>query len=459
MKSIKTDIIPFVLHFIGKKDSIDRKAICIFAATGFFLDDDTYFVGQKALRPATNYTLSDDNNSIVKEETYFKWHYTPIERPFDQIVDEFTSLFETIIDEQVKDKNVILPLSGGLDSRTQAAALKHLNKKVHAYSYQFENGHNETKYAKEIAKVCGFPFEKWSIPKGYLWDKIEEIASLNQCYTEFTHPRQAAILEKLVSLGDVISLGHWGDVLFDNMEFPSQLSLEEQVDIMIKKVIKKRGIELAEKLWKSWSLEGDFKTYFRQRIKKLLQEVAISDEANAQTRAFKSLYWASRWTGSNLSFFEKAKPITLPYYDERMCQFICTVPEKYLAKRQIQIAYLKKRNPELAKITWQEQRPFNLYNYKWNHFPWNFPYRVSQKIKKDFIVKNKVRNNYENQFLGKENDVELKKWLFENQKFKSFLDPEIVKEFYNGFKNENHLSYSHVISTLLTLSLFTKISE
>ncbi|MCU0351144.1 MAG: asparagine synthase C-terminal domain-containing protein [Flavobacterium sp.] len=459
MKEIKTAIIPVKTDFVGLKDEIDRKAICIFAATGFFLDDDTYFVGQKALRPATNYTLSDDNNSIVKEETYFKWHYTPIERPFDQIVDEFTSLFETIIDEQVKDKNVILPLSGGLDSRTQAAALKHLNKKVHAYSYQFENGHNETKYAKEIAKVCGFPFEKWSIPKGYLWDKIEEIASLNQCYTEFTHPRQAAILEKLVSLGDVISLGHWGDVLFDNMEFPSQLSLEEQVDIMIKKVIKKRGIELAEKLWNSWSLEGDFKTYFRQRIKKLLQEVAISDEANAQTRAFKSLYWASRWTGSNLSFFEKAKPITLPYYDERMCQFICTVPEKYLAKRQIQIAYLKKRNPELAKITWQEQRPFNLYNYQWNHFPWNFPYRVSQKIKKDFIVKNKVRNNYENQFLGKENDVELKKWLFENQKFKSFLDPEIVKEFYNGFKNENHLSYSHVISTLLTLSLFTKISE
>ncbi|MFY7741084.1 MAG: asparagine synthase-related protein [Flavobacterium sp.] len=459
MKEIKTAIIPIKTDFVGLKSIIDHKAICIFAATGFFLDDDSYFVGQKALRPATNYTLSDDNNSIVKEETYFKWHYTPIERPFDQIVDEFTSLFETIIDEQVKDKNVILPLSGGLDSRTQAAALKHLNKKVHAYSYEFENGHNETKYAEQIAKVCDFPFEKWIIPKGYLWKNIEEIASINQCYTEFTHPRQAAIMEKLVGLGEVINLGHWGDVLFDNMDLPSQLSLEDQVDIMIKKVIKKRGIELAEKLWKSWDLEGDFYTYFRKRIKKLLQEVSISEDANAQTRAFKSLYWASRWTGSNLSLFEKVKPITLPYYDERMCQFICSVPEKYLAKRQIQIAYLKKRNPELAKITWQDQRPFNLYNYHWNLFPWNFPYRVYQKIRKDYIVKNKVSNNYENQFLGNENEKELKKWLFENQKFKVFVDPSIVEELYKGFKNENHLSYSHVISTLLTLSLFTKISE
>lgn len=459
MKEIKTAIIPVKTDFVGHKNEIDHKAICIFAATGFFLDDDTYFINQKALRPATNYTLSDGSYSIIKEENYFKWHYSPIERPFDQIVDEFTVLFEKIIDEQVQDKKVILPLSGGLDSRTQAAALKHLNKKVHSYSYEFENGHNETKYAEQIAKVCDFPFEKWIIPKGYLWKNIEEIALINQCYTEFTHPRQAAIMEKLVGLGEVISLGHWGDVLFDNMDLPSQLSLEDQVDIMIKKVIKKRGIELAEKLWKSWDLEGDFYTYFRQRVKKLLLEVSISEDTNAQTRAFKSLFWASRWTGSNLSYFENVKPITLPYYDERMCQFICTVPERFLAKRQIQIAYLKKRNPVLAKITWQEYRPFNLYTYQWNHFPWNFPYRIYQKIRKDYIVKNKVSNNYENQFLGKENEVELRKWLFENQKFKAFVDPRIVKEMYDGFKNENHLSYSHVISTLLTLSLFTKISE
>lgn len=459
MKEIKTAIIPVKTDFVGLKNEIDHKAICIFAATGFFLDDDTYFVNQKALRPATNYTLSDDSNSIIKEENYFKWHYSPFERPFDQIVEEFTVLFEKIIDEQVQDKKVILPLSGGLDSRTQAAALRHLNKKVHTYSYEFENGHNETKYAEQIAKVCEFPFEKWIIPKGYLWKDIEEIASINQCYTEFTHPRQAAVLNKLASLGEVISLGHWGDVLFDNMDLPSQLSIDEQVDIMIKKVIKKSGIEFAEKLWKSWDLEGDFYSYFRQRIKKLLEEVTISEEANAQTRAFKSLYWASRWTGSNLSFFEKVKPITLPYYDERMLQFICSVPERFLAKRQIQIAYLKKRNPQLAKITWQDQRPFNLYSHQWNYFPWNFPYRVYQKIRKDYVVKNKVRNNYENQFLGNENEIELRKWLFENQKFNAFLDPKLVEEMYDGFINENHLSYSHVISTLLTLSLFTKISE
>ena len=76
--------------------------------------------------------------------------------------------FETIINEQIGDKKVILPLSGGLDSRTQAAALHYLKKNVQSYSYQFEDGLNETCFAQKIAKVCYFPFEKCIIPKAYL---------------------------------------------------------------------------------------------------------------------------------------------------------------------------------------------------------------------------------------------------------------------------------------------------
>jgi len=65
-----------------------------------------------------------------------------------------------------------------------------------------------------------------------------------------------------------------------------------------------------------------------------------------------------------LSIFENYKPITLPYYDNRMCEFICTIPEDYLKGRQLQIAYIKQRNPDLAKLTWQDKRPYNLYNYQ-----------------------------------------------------------------------------------------------
>lgn len=457
MKTLKTPIIPSKTTFIGEKKSLDYEAICVFVATGFFLDNDTYFKELKVLKPATDSTIAE--NKIVAQESYFQWHYSPIERPFHQIVQEFATLFETIIDEHVQDKKVILPLSGGLDSRTQAAALHYLGKKVTAYSYEFENGHNETFYSEKIAQACGFPFKKWQVPNGYLWDRIEDLAQINQCYSEFTHPRQMAFIEKYAALGEVFSLGHWGDVLFDDMRVVDDLSNEAQVEILIKKVVKKGGLELATSLWQSWQLEGNFEDYLKNRIAELLAKINIPTNANTQIRAFKSLYWAPRWTSTNLSIFESVRPISLPYYDNRMCAFICTVPEKYLAGRQVQIEYLKMRMPALAKITWQEHRPFNLYTYQNNRFPYNFPYRVFDKLKRTFSSKKLVQRNWELQFIGHSNEKELEKWLFENEHFATFINPKLVNEFYNNFKQQDAVYYSHDVSMLLTLSLFCKIND
>lgn len=457
MKEIRTAIIPNEAIFVGEKQSIDYEAVCVYAATGFFLDQDTFYKKTKALKPAHNYIL--EGNEIISEKKYFNWHYSPVDRPLKQVVDEFAVLFESIIDEQVADKKVILPLSGGLDSRTQAAALHHLKKDINAYSYAFKNGHNETYYSEKIAQVCKFNFQKFVVPQGYLWDCIDDLSKINGCYSEFTHPRQMAFISRYSKLGDVFSLGHWGDVLFDDMGVPDDLSFDEQVDTVIKKITKKGGLEFASTLWISWGLEGDFETYLKKRIYRLLSDINIPQSANAQIRAFKSLYWAPRWTSTNLSIFESIKPITLPYFDDRMCEFICSVPEKYLAGRQIQIEYLKMRMPDLAKIEWQEHRPFNLYSYKWDKMPFNLPYRILNKVKNKFSGQKLIQRNWELQFLGKNNDEELRKRLFENESFKSFIPSDIVTEFYDNFTQKDSVYYSHPVSMLLTLSCFSSLKN
>jgi hypothetical protein len=451
---ITTDIIPSKQKFVGASQALNYEAICVFAATGFFLDKDTYYKGLEVLKPATNYTIDTKSQKIVSEKPYFKWHYTPKKRPFKQIVAEFGDLFETIIAEQVAEKKVILPLSGGLDSRTQAVALKHLNIKTQAYSYAFEGGHDETKYGKSIAEACGFPFEALKIPKNYLWDTIEDLAKINGCYSEFTHPRQMAFKDKYASMGDVFSLGHWGDVLFDDMHVENDLPTNAQVEVILKKIIVRGGLDLANRLWQSWNLSGDFLPYLKQRIHDLLVDIGIPNNANSQIRAFKSMYWAPRWTSVNLSIFESVRPISVPYYDNRMCEFICSVPEEYLAGRQIQIGYIKERMPKLAKLVWQEHRPFNLNTYHYNKSPWNLPYRVLNKLSRTLNPKTYVQRNWELQFVGASNDAALKKWLFDNRNLDSLVDKEIRENFYKLFKSKDPVSYAHAVSMLLTLSLF-----
>ena len=460
MSYIKTPIIPPHQQFakVAAPQELDHKAICIFAATGFFLDTDTYWKNKKVLPAASENTL-DENGFLIESKPWFQWHYSPRDISFEKALEEFSWLFEQIISEQHKESNVILPLSGGLDSRTQAVALAKLKKPVTAYSYSFKGGYSESAIGRKIAKVCGFNFKEFTIESGYLWPKLEELPSINQCYSDFTHPRQMAVLEEFKKMEGVFSLGHWGDVLFDRGA-PKETTAEQVLEIILKKIVKKGGMELAAALWQEWNLEGDFESYLRERIAGLLKKIDI-ENPSAKLRAFKSLYWAPRWTSVNLSVFEAAHPISLPYYDDRMCEFICTVPEEFLADRKLQIAYIKQQNPDLAKITWQDHRPFNLYTFEKNKSPNNLPYRIGSKLKRE--VRNKmgkpyIQRNWELQFLGMENDEKLQQWLF-GENLHPFISKPLLARFYNSFKTMDSVTYSHPLSILLTLAVWKQWNE
>ncbi|WP_040278191.1 asparagine synthase-related protein [Psychroserpens damuponensis] len=455
MKTITTSIIPIKQTFakVHGEHTPNYEAICVFAAIGFFLGEDTYWKDEKVLQPGTTYVL-DDNGYVISEEKVFNWFYKPRDISFQTALDEFTNLFESIVKEQVEGKKMLLPLSGGLDSRSQAVALKHLNADVHSYSYSFSGGFKEHKISEQIANACGFDFDSFLIPPNYLWNSLDQAASINKCYSEFTLPRQMAVLDQFKTMKGEFSLGHWGDVLFDRGIAVKDNDLSD-LELIYKKVIKKGGLELAKGLWQSWDLEGDFESYLKTRIQTLLDQIDITDKS-ARIRAFKSLYWAPRWTSVSLRFFEAAHPINLPYYDDRMCRFICEIPEAYLGDRRLQIAYIKKRNPKLAKIEWQDHMPFNLYSYNETQLTKSLPYRIKSKLQREIkglMGKKYIQRNWELQFLGNDNASKLKSHLFDND-FQMFLGSNIAHVMYENFKNKDAVFYSHSVSMLLTLSLW-----
>lgn len=447
IKSDLNKIIPTEL-FAGKHGlELNREAIAFFASAGFFFENDTYW-----------------NDAEWKALDFNKqpWHYTPREISLAEAVDEFATLFHQIVEEQTQEGKAILALSGGLDSRTLAVAMQVLGKNPHTYSYKFEGSFEETKYGREIAKVAGWDFDELVIPPKYLWEKIEEAGKVNACYAEFTHARQLAVAEQLSKKGDVWLLGHWGDVLFDDMGVDGNLDMAGQKKTLEKKVLKKGGKELAADLWQAWGLDGDFSSALTARIEKMYNRIDISD-ANARVRAFKSLYWATRWTSTNLNYFSQYKPIALPYYDDRMCEFSMSIPEKHLAGRQIQIEYIKKYSPAIAKIEWQSKAPYNLINYEKHLTKAHLPYRIATKAKR--VVNEKVfgkkliQRNWEIQFLGPENDKNLKHWLFENEPFAKLVPIEVTRKYYDLFKTGDQIYWSHPLSILLTLSVFAKQND
>ena len=134
---------------------------------------------------------------------------------------------------------------------------------------------------------------------------------------------------------------------------------------------------------------------------------------------------------------------------------------KILADRKVQIEYIKQTNPDVAKILWQDARPFNLYNHHLAKFPYNFPYRVLNKFKRVFeslLGKKFVQRNWELQFLGKENRQKLASYILSDD-FNKEVDRELVKKIMNLFYENDSVYYSHAVSMLLTLSVYFKKIE
>lgn len=427
----------------SKGTELDKKAICFFAACGFFPGSASYWKDVKWDR------LDFDKNP---------WRYQPKDISLDEAVDLFASVFHEILRDLTRKQQVILPLSGGLDSRCLAVGLNAIGKQAHCFSYKFSGSFNETKYGKAIAKALNWPFEEYEIQPGYLWEKLDEAAETNLCYSEFTHPRQLAVAKDIASQGNVWLLGHWGDVLFDDMKLPAEASDEDLVQIAQKKILKKGGSEFAEDLWNYWQLEGSFQAYLSREISNMLDAIPIENKTS-KIRAFKSTYWATRWTSVNLDYYRAHLPIALPFYHDKMCKLVMTLPEEHLANRQIQIEYIKKYNPKLAEVTWQDSEPYNLFNYHKQLSLHHLPFRIFNKLKREvsqrILGRKQILRNWEIQFLGAQNEKELRGHL-NSSALTTLVGNQIVEKYLAKFYSEDAVKYSHSVSTLLTFKKFAE---
>lgn len=453
---VRTPIIPerVTIAKAPGRHELDYEALCVFAAAGFFLEGDCYFRDEHALQPASEYEL-DENGVIASRRAHWRWHATPEEMTLDQAADRLGEILERAV--SVGSGTSVLAISGGLDSRTLAAALG--GKPARGYSYGFAHETIETEIAARIAAAQRFPFEEMRIEPGYLWRVIAELAELNRCESDFTHPRQMAVIDRIERLGDRLVLGHWGDVLFGNFGLPAALPFDALVEQAMAKIVKRGGAELSRALWQAWGLAGDFDSYLRERVRALLSAIEIADP-NARLRAFKSMYWAPRWTTVNIGVFQRRRPVVLPYYSDEMCKFVTTVPEKLLAGRQIQIAYIKRHSPALARIPWQSFYPLDLYTYPQfgavRRLPGRAIRRAVRFAREALGRPGPVTRNWEIQFVGEENDARLCGHLFGDSPFQQLVPRDLVMRFYKKFKLEDRLTYAHPVSMLLTLSMFAR---
>ena len=445
---------PSVAKAVSKRE-FDWEGIASFFTFGYFLQDRTYYRDVKIIKPSTHIMLNESGKIIYHSQDW-NWKYQPnLSRTFDDSVDEFAQIFHSVMAEQTSGKNIAFPLSGGLDSRSTIAALSPENQaamNMWSYSYGYSNDSIETNIAYQIAHARGLDFKKFTI-EPYLFNRLPQILESVEGYQDITQSRQAAVIDEIGSHADFLVAAHLGDLWFDDMGLansPKPLREDDIKSYAIKKFTK-NGRWLVENICFNVYPKTRIIDSMRQSVDEEFMLLNGISEPDFRLKALKVNQWVFRWTLASIRMFQPGAFPILPYFDPRIVDFFCTVPSKFVIGRKMQVEYLKRYAPDLARINWQVYNA-NLYNYQY-HNSWNLPMRAYNKFTRFLKGQPVIQRNWELQFLGESgrNGV-IENLLRPGLMLHDFVSPIKIKELIDGFYAHPTSKDGYVVSMLLTFS-------
>lgn len=398
---------------IASNKKIDWLGLAEFFQFGFFSEDTTFFEDIKIFNPASHY-IFDDQGKLIQNKRYWEWKHSPEgSGTYEESATEFACIFDEVMENMISQGRIAVPISGGLDSRSTVASIfstQQEKSRFWSYSYGYSSDSIETRISSQIAKARDLRFSSFTI-QPYLFDHLEKVTSAVEGFQDITQCRQAFIQDDLRKNSDKLIAAHWGDVWLDTMGLDnekSDLSKDEFNEYAWKKLCKRGGNELVNKVCNQ-QLYGNS----TEQLKDVLKQKAITlDSIQDPDFRFKSLktdWWSFRWTLASIRMFQNASWPCLPFYDNRIVDFFCRTPSNCVKGRKMQIDYIKRKAPDLAKIIWQPYEA-NLYNYDKPDLL-RLPKRVARKAWRAGTGNKVIQRNWEIQFLNPRGKAGLEQWL------------------------------------------------
>lgn len=142
------------LRYSGFSKKIDEQGIADYFNYFYHLGDRTMFKKVKLLPPASCLSLEDKKR---KQVCYWEPRYTRERKPedLDECIETGYQLFRSSLSKRIAGrKRLIVPLSGGLDSRLIIATAKDFNCDIHAATFG-EAKCSEVKIARQVCRTLG----------------------------------------------------------------------------------------------------------------------------------------------------------------------------------------------------------------------------------------------------------------------------------------------------------------
>lgn len=442
-KSISTYFLGMAKNSVSKE--LDWQGLTGFMAMGYFPNDTTYFKSIKVFAPASYYHFDKELN-LKRHNRYWSWNHSPVEKNKEEYLSNIKETIAQSIKYATSNHTVALPISGGLDSRLLAGELSSVElDNIKSFSYGYDGKSAENNIAEQVADSIQTTHHSYIMPN-YLFDRMGDIVNSVELFQYVDGTRQVSASGWLERESDVVVGGHWGDIWLDS---DSRTNTDPH-DTFSKKVIKKGS---------SWLLENicaqhipDHNEYLQAYFNSFQDKYSNINSKSFLFKIYKTEEWSHRWTTASLRAYQLGSFPVLPFYDSRLVDLFLTIPERYLSNRLLQIEYIKKYYPHLAKIKWQEYDA-NLYNYK-KYNNRSIIYRVVNKTKRIVTGRNPTIRNWEVFYMNANGKAELEKILLNNAILSNYVAEDKVRNLIDDLYAHPSAANGYTVSMLLTFAIF-----
>jgi asparagine synthase (glutamine-hydrolysing) len=319
------------------KPLFNKKNGAEFLVTGYVTGRETLFDGIYQIQAGEYMSGSRTDCHIATSFYHHYWHedfFSDSEEELLKRLDEvFIHVFQRLITStKGKGLQIVVPLSGGLDSRIIVAILKRLGvDDVICFSYG-QKGNYEAEISKKVAEALGY---QWHFVE-YIHDKWY------QCYNSdeaLVFERYAGNLSSLPNFQDFLAVqellkegkipkksvfvpGHSADMLAGSW-IPQ--TIEEIIPDYNQFII--HTLQKHYLLW-PWNESGgeELETIFRKRIQQSVGDIDIHD-AESLANAIEYEFFGYAWR--------------IPFWNTELIDFFLKVPLKYRLNRYLYINYAR----------------------------------------------------------------------------------------------------------------------
>lgn len=340
-----------------------------FLLTGYVTGGDTLYKNVKQIQAGEKIYIDfdEENNIRIHASKYYSFihgnYFENLSR--DQLLQEHeAALFKSVkrLIKYADGRTIVIPLSGGYDSRLVATVLKKMNYS-NIITFSFGKANNrECLISKEVAKKLGLKwiFITYDNEKSYEWyNSIERknLSSYGDNLSTIISDREwPAVWElnkqNLIPKDCVFAPGHSGDFISGG-HIPVNLFTDSvNEEQFVEEILNKHYV-----MWNWNGVRNEWSSDFSNKILNCT-EIKLFDKENYGANLYEKWNWQEneikRMITSIRIYDFFGYKYWLPLWDYEYMNFWCKVPLKYRINKNLYDEYVVNLYSKIAEITISE---------------------------------------------------------------------------------------------------------